>query len=86
MNNDENSLSLGKFGEKLEQIRGQLRDGGPPVEWDAIYLFAGGDLDDDPDAKKLIAGRIATWRQWFEAYWETKMGLGRSGDEDASND
>jgi len=56
----------------LRDIGTQLREGGPPVDRDAIILWDQKRLPEDQD--EIISSWIGTYRAWNEAYTEVVMG------------
>lgn len=50
----------------ISVVRANLRPGGPPVDHPALYAYVAGVLA--AEDRPLVAERIATWRDWFEAY------------------
>ncbi|NLS97845.1 MAG: hypothetical protein GXX96_37365 [Planctomycetaceae bacterium] len=52
----------------IQTIRVNLRSGGPPVDYQALLLYAGGDLD--AEQSRRVREHIVAWQSWNDAYWE----------------
>ena len=67
------SLELEELVESFRQMQKQLRDGGAPVDYAALYAYIDRDLSEQAMAE--VKHRIRTLRAWFDAYWEVRTGV-----------
>jgi hypothetical protein len=65
---------LGALGELIQYGRERLQEGGPQVNFDALYAF----IDRDLPKEDLLEVRrqINKWKAWYDAYWEIQTSLG----------
>ncbi len=63
----------------VAEMRSRLLPGGPPVDHPALYAYVAGVLDDGD--RRLVAERIATWREWFEEYLPIRAAAEPEGTE-----
>lgn len=73
---------LGALGRVIREMRARLKPGGPEVDEAALYAYLAGALPDHQ--QKIVAQRIETWQQWYEAYWKlcTDVDTGETALED----
>jgi len=64
----EDSRTEKSIDELVRVIRGNLRPEGPPVDYQALLLYAGGDLD--AEQSQRVREHIVAWQSWNDAYWE----------------
>lgn len=57
-----------------------LVDGGPEVSWGALCAYAADRLN--PTDRRQIEQWIATYRGWYDAFWELVADLDADGGED----
>ncbi len=57
--------------EHLEQIKSELRDGGPPVDYDLLAAFCM-DVLKEPDTR-LVVEQIVTWKAWYAGWMEVNQ-------------
>jgi len=64
----EDSRTEKSIDELVRVIRGNLRPEGPPVDYQALLLYAGGDLD--AEQSQRVREHIVAWQSWNDAYWQ----------------
>ena len=79
---------LGELDDAIDALRAKLKDGGPDVDFNALYAFVADALA-APDEDKVWK-LITAWRPWFDAYTEIQANLDwyalHYGEESASEE
>jgi hypothetical protein len=52
----------------IQTIRGNLRSGGPAVDYHVLLLYASGELD--AEQTRCVREHIVAWQSWNDAYWQ----------------
>jgi hypothetical protein len=58
---------------RIREIRGRLKEGGPPVSLHLLVDYVDGDLA-QPD-RRQVAQAIVTWKDWYDAYLDTRSAI-----------
>ena len=71
-------ICVSQVREHLVRVEGALSDGGPPVEWEKLFLLIEGKLDGDEKAE--VRKRVETWRSWYNARLELLAVMSNPGE------
>jgi DNA-binding NtrC family response regulator len=73
---------IGELGKLFQRVRSRLKEGGPEVEYAALYAYIDRNLR--PEDQQRVERRISTWRSWHDAYWELRADLEEDSGEGQS--
>ena len=62
----------------VDSLRANLREGGPPVDYEALHLYVAGKLAQQE--ARIVRGQLVTWEVWNQAYRDIIAAPGQQDD------